>query len=334
MRPHASIPQVAAADAIAGVPKAELHCHMGLAIDAAMLRTAQQRGVALPFAPEDLEARLPVRDWAHFGEINDFMRPLRSPQWPGLYALFMQLHIERLRVQNVRYTEIAIGLPLRNGIPPAEAEWRSVYGSFRAIADAHCGPEMRVEFVGSLWRSDSAEAFAVLVPSVIRMFEEGLIVGIQFVGEESHPIRPFQRSIAELREAGVGIEIHAGEFLGAASVREALTYGRPDRIGHGLGLFDDPELLAHVRDEQIHVELCPTSNVRTGAVASLEAHPLRRALDLGLNFSINTDDPGIFGCSLESEYRLATDAFGFTVRDLEGVTENAIRSRFRRHGES
>jgi adenosine deaminase len=124
--------------------------------------------------------------------------------------------------------------------------------------------------------------------------------------------------------------IHTGEFLGPESVLEDLRHVRPDRIGHGLAIFKSPELLALVQERQIPIEFCPTSNLRLGAVERLEEHPLRRALDLGLNFSINTDDPGVLGCSVQSEYALAADSFGFTVEDLNRVTVNSLGAAFAR----
>jgi adenosine deaminase len=82
------------------------------------------------------------------------------------------------------------------------------------------------------------------------------------------------------------------------------------------------------QQRQLHIEICPTSNLKTGSVARLEEHPVRRALDLGLNFSINTDDPGVCECSMQSEYALLAERFGFTEQDFRRVYTNTLSARF------
>ena len=133
---------------------------------------------------------------------------------------------------------------------------------------------------------------------------------------------------ARLREAGLGIEIHAGEWCGPESVWDALKHGRPDRIGHGVSLFQDAKLLDLVQERNIHIEMCPTSNLKTGSISRIEEHPIGRARELGLNFSINTDDPGPFECSMLSEYELLADVFGFDEGDFQSVYANSLQARF------
>jgi adenosine deaminase len=132
-------------------------------------------------------------------------------------------------------------------------------------------------------------------------------------------------------EAGVGIEIHAGEWVGPESVWDALNYGFPDRIGHGVSLFEDEKLIALFQEKQIHIEMCPTSNFRTGSVSKLENHPIKRAHELGLNISVNTDDPGPFECSMNSEYDLLQSMFGFTEDDFKVIYNNSIGARFQKN---
>jgi adenosine deaminase len=156
-----------------------------------------------------------------------------------------------------------------------------------------------------------------------------LIAGAALAGpERGHPIKPHRKTLARLREAGLRIEIHAGEWCGPESVWEALEYGRPDRIGHGISIFQDPALLDRVRERGIHVEMCPTSNLITGSVSRIEAHPIARARELDLSFSVNTDDPGPFGCSMTSEYELLARVFGFTDGDFQKIYDNSLQARF------
>ena len=161
------------------------------------------------------------------------------------------------------------------------------------------------------------------------LHEAGLIVGVALASEnKEYNVKRLHSIFAQFHEAGLGIEIHAGEWLGSESVWDALEYGYPDRIGHGVSLFHDPKLLDLIRERDIHVEMCPTSNLKTGSISRIEEHPIGIAKELGLNMSINTDCPGIFECSMESEYELTEKLFGFGQNDFQKVLTDSLRARF------
>jgi adenosine deaminase len=158
-----------------------------------------------------------------------------------------------------------------------------------------------------------------------------LISGVAIAGDETAcTIRAIAPVLARFKDAGLGIEIHAGEMAGPESVWDAIEHGRPDRIGHGLAAFSDPRLLETLAARNLHLELCPTSNLRLGFATDIRTHPIVRARELGLSFSVNTDDPGPFDCTLTSELELLERELGFTAADFERIRINAEAARFRR----
>ena len=120
--------------------------------------------------------------------------------------------------------------------------------------------------------------------------------------------------------------MHAGEAAGAASIHGALDELGAERLGHPLHAAEDPALVARLVREQVPLELCLTSNLRTGCCAQLAAHPLRRYFDAGALITLNTDDPEMFQTTLAREYRLAQEAFGFSREELRRLAANSFRA--------
>ncbi len=132
------------------------------------------------------------------------------------------------------------------------------------------------------------------------------IVGVGLGGKEHFPAAPFRTVFAALKEAGLGSVPHAGEVLGPHSVRDAIDLLRADRIRHGIRAIEDPDLVREIGDRGIVLDVCPTSNLRTGAVRTLAEHPLPRLIAAGVRSSVSTDDPEMFDTDLTREYAAAT----------------------------
>jgi adenosine deaminase/aminodeoxyfutalosine deaminase len=146
--------------------------------------------------------------------------------------------------------------------------------------------------------------------------------------EERGQTEWFTEVFAFAKNAGLRLVAHAGESTGPESVWAALKLGA-ERIGHGIAAARDAELMRQLRERDIPLEICLTSNLVTGVVKSLEEHPLRRLYDAGVPIVLNTDDPAMFGCTLTSEYRLAARQFGFSEAEMRGIAENGFRYAFR-----
>ena len=121
---------------------------------------------------------------------------------------------------------------------------------------------------------------------------------------------------------------HAGETTGPQTIWDALTELRAERIGHGTSAAQDPKLLAHLAEHRIPLEVCPTSNIATRAVRTIEEHPLARFAEAGVLVTINSDDPPMFGTDLDNEYAVAARLLGLDERGLAELAKNAVTASF------
>jgi adenosine deaminase/aminodeoxyfutalosine deaminase len=186
------------------------------------------------------------------------------------------------------------------------------------------------------WILDAVRQFGVEpAMQVASLAAERVNQGVVALGiggsEERGPASWFTDVFAFARNAGLRLHAHAGESMGPESIWDALALGA-ERIGHGIAAVGDPALMRHLRDREIPLEICITSNLVTGVVKRIEDHPLRRLFDAGVPIVLNSDDPAMFRCSLTGEYRLAAEQFGFTEGELRQLAENAFRYAFDREG--
>jgi adenosine deaminase/aminodeoxyfutalosine deaminase len=186
--------------------------------------------------------------------------------------------------------------------------------------------------VGVKWCFDAVRQFgpepAMRVAEIAGELRSEGVVSFGIGGDEVRgPAAGFENVYAFARSKGLRLTAHAGETAGPESVWDALRIGA-ERIGHGIRAVEDPGLLRHLRDNNVPLEVCITSNLATGVVKRLEDHPVRKLFDAGVPITLNTDDPGIFETTLAREFAIARETFGFSERELESVAENAYRYAF------
>ncbi|SCL24661.1 aminodeoxyfutalosine deaminase [Micromonospora rhizosphaerae] len=317
---------------IAGLPKVELHVHhVGSASPriVAELAARHEGRSPVPADPELLADYFAFRDFAHFIEVYlSVVDLIRDPE--DVWILTHEVARELAR-QQVRYAELTVTpySHVHRGIPaPAFCE---AIEDARKRAEADFGIELR-------WCFDiPGEAGLPAAEQTLRIALEqrpdGLI-SFGLGGPEIGVPRPqFKPYFDQARAAGLRSVPHAGETTGPETVWDALRELGAERIGHGISAVLDPQLLADLAERQIALEVCPTSNVRTRAVATIEEHPLPQLVEAGLLVTVNSDDPPMFGTTLNDEYAMAARLLGIGPEGLAGLARNAVTASFLEPGE-
>jgi adenosine deaminase len=156
---------------------------------------------------------------------------------------------------------------------------------------------------------------------------DGGVVGLGLGGpEKGHPPEWFVDAFAEARAAGLASLPHAGEVVGPESVWGAIRTLHAERLGHGVRSVEDPALVDYLREHQIPLEICPTSNLRLGVYPNYAAHPIRWLWDEGLYVTVNSDDPPMFNTDLVGEYQVLARHLDFSAADLERLSLNALQA--------
>ncbi|HET6534379.1 MAG TPA: adenosine deaminase [Actinoplanes sp.] len=313
---------------IAGLPKTELHVHhVGSASPriVAELAARHEGRSPVPADPAALADFFAFRDFAHFIEVYLSVVDLIRDD-DDVRMLTYEIARELARGQ-VRYAELTVTpySHIRRGIPaPAFCA---------AIEDARAGA--RRDFDLELrWIFDiPGEAGLPAAEETLRVAlgerPDGLIA-FGLGGPEIGVPRPqFKPYFDKARAAGLHSVPHAGETTGPETVWDALRDLGAHRIGHGITAAQDPQLMAHLAEHGIPLEVCPTSNVRTRAVGTMDEHPLPALVAAGVPVTVNSDDPPMFGTTLEQEYAVAARLLDLDESGVAELARAAVRASFR-----
>jgi adenosine deaminase len=311
---------------ITQMPKVELHLHLeGSITPATLLRIAERNHVELPARDEAGVAQL--FQYNNFQEfLTVFMVLARSLKRGEDFELLAYELGHHLADQNVRYAEVMISA-FQYYISGVVLDV-VVQGTGAGFARAQGERGTRVMIAFDYGRQFGVETAWKVLEIAVRNQRHGLIAW-SIGGDEVHyPPEQFAEIFAAARQAGLRLMAHAGEVVGPPSIWGAVDALGCERLGHGIRSIDDPALLDHLRARGVVLDVSPTSNVRTGAVANIEAHPLRRLFDAGIQVTLNTDDPTFFNTTLNDEYRQAARVFGFNTTELTTLALNGARAAF------
>ncbi|MGW1885286.1 adenosine deaminase [Streptomyces sp. NPDC001970] len=311
---------------IAGLPKAELHVHhVGSASPRIVSELAARHPDSqVPTDPDALADYFTFTDFAHFIEVYlSVVDLIRTPEDVRLLTFEVARDMAR---QNIRYAELTITpfSSTRRGIP--ERGFMEAIEDARKAAESELGVVLRWCFdIPGEAGLDAAEETARLA---VDLRPEGLVsfgLGGPEIGVPRPQFKPyFDRAIA----AGLRSVPHAGETTGPGTIWDALNELRAERIGHGTSAPQDPKLLAHLAEHRIPLEVCPTSNIATRAVANLDEHPIKEMVAAGVLVTVNSDDPPMFGTDLNNEYAVAARLLELDERGVAALAKNAVEASF------
>ena len=276
-------------------------------------------GASLP----EVEQLYNYTDFTGFlSAFKDVTGHLRTPED---YELITYRLMERLKAQHVLHAEVIVSVGV--------CLWRKQ--EFPPIFEGLERGRQRGEKdfgVSLLWIFDAIRQFgaekAASVLDLAIQFHDRDVIAFGIGGDErTGPPEWFAEVYARAADHGLHRTAHAGESVGPESIWGALNL-KAERIGHGLTAGQDPELIEELAERQIPIEICVTSNLRTGCCADLAQHPVRRYFDQGLMLTLNSDDPAMFRSSLVEEYALVQDAFGFTNEHLRELARNSFEASF------
>lgn len=308
------------------MPKVELHVHFqGAMQPETVLELARRNRVSLPFDTlEGLREWFRFRDFRHF--IDVYMEAVRVTETVEDIEYGAWAFLQGQAAQNIIYSELTFTPRidhLKSNHPPF-SEQLAAFKRATMRAEKELGISMGV--VIDFPRDITVDEADLYVNAAIEGYGRGVVAFGIGGYEPGNPIERYRRQFDAACAAGVPNVPHAGEHVGPESVWSAIRVANPARIGHGVRSIEDPELVAFLRDHQIPLEICPTSNIALKGYPTLADHPIQRLIDAGVIVTVNSDDPPMFSTTLTDEFLLTAETFGWDADTLEALTLNAVRS--------
>jgi adenosine deaminase len=312
------------------MPKAEIHVHLeGSVRPATLLELARRNGVKPPADDEaGLREFFRFRDFPHFIEV--YIAVCSCLRTPEDFATIVRELGEDAAAQNTRYLEIHFN-PETN-VRKRGLDFHAMLAGMnqgRAEVRERWGIEMRWIADGVRDSETSPYSVTQTVDWIAPLTAADGVVALGLGGNEvGHPPAPFAADFARARRAGLRTVAHAGETTGHATVCDSLDLLGVERIGHGVRAWDNRDLVTRIARDRVPLELCPTSNVCTGVVASFAEHPFRAFDEAGVLVTVNSDDPPLFGTTLTEEYLVLPRHWDYDVDGVQRIALNAVDVAF------
>ncbi|MBC8184469.1 adenosine deaminase [candidate division KSB1 bacterium] len=313
-------------DFITKMPKIELHLHLegAFMLESLMTLIDKYGGDPSINSVEELEKKFIFKDFPHFIETwvwkNQFFKSPEDFEFTTYHTL------KDLHKQNVVYTE-AFYSPwdfAGNGLGAQEITEAHLSAVNRAEKNFGIQCKLIADISRDVGWENSVQRFKQIIP-----YRDLGVIGIGLGGsEQQYPNELYEDVFKLAKQEGFHVVAHAGEAAGAESVLSVLDVLKAERIGHGVRAIEDPDLIDKLKENKIPLEVCVTSNLKTGVFPSLEEHPIKEFFEQGLAVNINTDDPTMFGTTLTDEFLLLYDGLNFSIDDINKLTINAVDATF------
>ncbi|MFQ5833982.1 MAG: adenosine deaminase [Candidatus Thorarchaeota archaeon] len=311
--------------AIKELPKAELHIHLLGAIRPSML-------LSLILETEPDSSYRTVEDIAPVFQFQTFRHFILAYTKVVDYVT-QEKHFEQIAFEmledcancNTRYVEASFSAidHIQRGLSYEKMLDAINRGVRRAKRRFGIDCSIRIDFV-----RNEGPSGAMRILDLIEAKPDN-VISVDIGGSEDlYPPKPFANAFRRARRLGLHTVAHAGEAAGPKSVWEAIKHLNVERVGHAVSAVRDQKLLDRMKSQGIGIESCPTSNLRTGAVQSLQDHPIREFYDRELLVTVNSDDPTFFQTDLNNEYLQLNQKLGFSISDLFQLSVNAIEASF------
>lgn len=316
------------AEILKSIPKTEIHLHLeGLASPKTLWHLIETRGIDIGIhSQEELNKRFRINSLNEFVDlfVNVIQNSIQIDEDLNYLIGDAQKYLQE---NNIRYAEIFYSPTklIRNGIPYKDIVRRLTAGAERIEEEIGCV----VRYITDVSRSFGPRNAMKNLNNHLK-YRTKAFIGIGLGGSESlHEAREFKHIFRKAIAHQCAIVAHAGEDSGPGGIWDVLRYLHIARIGHGVSAVQDKKLIDHLRESQIVMEICPTSNLYTGKYArNLATHPIRYFFDQGLYVTLNSDDPTPFNTSISDEYCKLLEAGLFNITELIQIIKNGVYATF------
>lgn len=311
------------------IPKVELHRHLDGSVRVETLRDAAiKHGFKLPTT--DLKKLKKLTQVSpDCSSLTEFLKAFEFfydfLKFPDVVERISFENCGDAKNENIEYVELRFAPPLQATQKFSEEE--VVKCAISGIKSGMKQFGIKAGLILCIYRSLSEEQNWVTTKLAEKYFGRG-VVGIDLAGDESRfEVGLYKKFFDYAKDAKIPITCHAGEAAGYKSIKDAISLGA-NRIGHGTRLYENEDLMKEVRDLQIPLEICLTSNKQTQVVHSIKEHPFKKYYDFGIKVTLNTDDPSVSGIDINHEFVLAEKIFGLKISDLEKIILNSVDAAF------